>query len=535
MSNFASILNYRLEYARAEQIDREVLNLRQIALGREHPNTIASLNNLSTDLKGQERYQEAADLLRTALQDRRSSLRADSPQTLEMELNLVETFAAQDKTQDAAELEQRLESGLLGWIGAEFYQTTAIADRRQLIASQSAYQDVAISIALLSGTSDSAKEVAANAAIHFKELSVEEEAFLTHLSRRSSDLHVRHLAADITAIHGQMARASRFSSDQVSLANLSDELAHKEFELGRVSREYANELQVRRATVSDLRGTLGSDEGLLEIRQYKPVDFKGGGFGKPKWAGILVTGTGAVQVKDLGSVSDTTREVNSLLSDQSTEAARDSATRTLYKQLIEPFSQDIGRLDRLYVAPDGILYLVPFGALRTEDDRRFLEVKDVRLLQTGRDLLRPAPERRGRGLVAMGGIDFGATATPEEQVSVAGQARDKSAPSLPESPLPISLQSGITSLGLHGANEDIRVRSFEKLPSSREEVEEIGLLFGAAHPEEPPPVVLTDERATKGSLTLLPQPPRVLHLATHGFYHASKELQSVRCCCQVLL
>jgi hypothetical protein len=54
-----------------------------------------------------------------------------------------------------------------------------------------------------------------------------------------------------------------------------------------------------------------------------------------------------------------------------------------------------------------LLYLAPFAALRAPDGRRLAELKDVRLLQTGRDLLRPDPDQPATGLLALGGIDFG--------------------------------------------------------------------------------------------------------------------------------
>ena len=43
----------------------------------------------------------------------------------------------------------------------------------------------------------------------------------------------------------------------------------------------------------------------------------------------------------------------------------------------------------------------------------------MRLIQTGRDLLRAPPEQQGRGLLAMGGIDFGPVPTSEMQPPVA--------------------------------------------------------------------------------------------------------------------
>src|SRR3954464_11935355 len=80
-------------------------------------------------------------------------------------------------------------------------------------------------------------------------------------------------------------------------------------------------------------------------------------------------------------------------------------TRTR-RQLLLPFGEQLSRVQRLYVAPDGVLHLLSFGLLRAADGTRVLDSRDVRLVQSGRDLLRPAHDKPAKGLVAAGGIDF---------------------------------------------------------------------------------------------------------------------------------
>ncbi len=60
-------------------------------------------------------------------------------------------------------------------------------------------------------------------------------------------------------------------------------------------------------------------------------------------------------------------------------------------------------------------------------------------------------------------------------------------------------------------------RGFDPLASSGEEVAQIAFLYRAARPEEPVDV-WTDTDAAEARLTALNRPPRILHLATHGFY-----------------
>ena len=48
-----------------------------------------------------------------------------------------------------------------------------------------------------------------------------------------------------------------------------------------------------------------------------------------------------------------------------------------------------------------------FTALHWADGQRLAEALDLRLLQTGRDLLRPDPDQPAKGLLALIGIEFG--------------------------------------------------------------------------------------------------------------------------------
>ena len=187
-----------------------------------------------------------------------------------------------------------------------------------------------------------------------------------------------------------------------------------------------------------------------------------------------------------------------------------SAAKGLYAQLLVPFASAFSAKQRLYVAPDGILYLVPFAALGDEKGSRLVQSKDVRLLQTGRDLLRAAPERWQQGLIAMGGIDFGEL--------------PKSAPAQTSSDDPGSTSRAADAVGYARAAGAEAFRSgFRPLKFSKAEVEGIAALYGTARAEEGEPKPITGANATKATLMSLSRPPRVLHLATHAFFRPSTE------------
>jgi len=63
-----------------------------------------------------------------------------------------------------------------------------------------------------------------------------------------------------------------------------------------------------------------------------------------------------------------------------------------------------------------------------------------------------------------------------------------------------------------------QIGGFDPLKESLAEVNNIARDYAASRPEEPKPLVLKNNDATERALRELSPPPRVLHLATHGYY-----------------
>jgi hypothetical protein len=57
-----------------------------------------------------------------------------------------------------------------------------------------------------------------------------------------------------------------------------------------------------------------------------------------------------------------------------------------------------------------VLHRPPGSEKASDRDQLECLVAQIRLLQSGRDLLRPDPDKPAHGLLALGGIDFGAVA-----------------------------------------------------------------------------------------------------------------------------
>jgi tetratricopeptide (TPR) repeat protein len=412
MNNLAGLYKAQGRYGEAEPLLREALQIRCETLGPKHPDTLGSMNNLAELYQSQGRTGDAEPLYREVLQISRETLGPAHPHTLGTQTNLVVLLAAEGRIPAAAALQAQMEPQVLGWLGSELYSTESVSVRRGLVASQATYQDLALSLALAPGADPAAAELAASALLRFKNLLADEDAYLAHLSRTSADPNIRAAAEHVRALHAARARlfqdeASAAQVEQV--AQTARELDAAELELGRLSRTYSPSLQVRNVNVADLKAALASQPRrsvLLELRLFAPLDFRTGNGGAPHWAGVLVGGDGTVRVRDLGAVDDSLPAVQTTLAHPLDEAGG-AAQAELHRRLIAPFAADLAGVERLYVAPDGALDLISFGLLRDASGAAMEAGMDVRLLLSGRDLLIQPPPQTAKGLVAVGGIDFG--------------------------------------------------------------------------------------------------------------------------------
>jgi tetratricopeptide (TPR) repeat protein len=76
-------------------------------LGREHPDTLTSLNNLAALYQAQGRYQEAEPLYQRTLRAREQALGPDHPDTLTTVNDLAELYRAQGRYREAEPLYRR--------------------------------------------------------------------------------------------------------------------------------------------------------------------------------------------------------------------------------------------------------------------------------------------------------------------------------------------------------------------------------------------------------------------------------------------
>ena len=142
--------------------------------------------------------------------------------------------------------------------------------------------------------------------------------------------------------------------------------------------------------------------------------------------------------------------------------------QNLHTLLWEPFEYFLGKARNVFISPDGILNLLPFSALRNGSRSTLIEEHAIAYLTSGRELFAGGrkPARSPTELFLIANPEFG-----------------------------------------HGSQ-------FPPLPGTVNEARDIPPLLPGAHERK---VVLQGRNATKQAV-LKANSPRVLHLATHGYF-----------------
>jgi CHAT domain-containing protein len=289
------------------------------------------------------------------------------------------------------------------------------------------------------------------------------------------------LEGDVTGLQVRLMQTNRPAERE----QLLDDLVEYERRLGLAwIREDVphRRLSVLPATLAKVENDLHPDEVLLEYVLDDPTSYC-----------ISVTRHGAhVQALPIGRKEVETLAEH-LVHEVRARGTEVEASKRLFRALLEPIAE-AKTAERIIVAPDGALNLLPFEALRDNQGEYLLKSSVISYVPSGTilDVLRQASEneRAVSPFLGVGDVAY------ENQ---GGAGRRIAAP------------DSVRGRVLRGM-ADLSGMRLQDLPQTRGEVEEIGKIVG------PGAVILLGKDATETAFKKEPlEQFRVLHLAVHGF------------------
>ena len=289
------------------------------------------------------------------------------------------------------------------------------------------------------------------------------------------------LEGDISGLQAKLMQTNNAPEREQLLDNLVE--YERRLGLAWTKEDAPNQrLPVRPAVLTNVENDLHPDELLLEYVLDEPTSFC-----------IAVTRRGArVQTLPIGR-REVEKLVQQFVDDVRTKGAAIEVSKQLYRALVEPIPE-AKTATKLIIAPDGMLNLLPFEAIRDSQGEYLLKSRVLSYVPSGTilDVLRRARknERAPRPFLGVGDVAY-------ENQGGAGR----------RIPTPDTVRARLVR-----GMADLSGMRLQDLPETREEVERIGKIVGRDA------VILLGKDATETAFKKEPLDQfRVLHLAVHGF------------------
>jgi CHAT domain-containing protein/tetratricopeptide (TPR) repeat protein len=509
----------------AETLYRRVLALRRTALGESHPSYALTLSNLA-DVHYQRGDWEAAEPLHRQSGETFRAVFGDEHRYCSLNLRNRAAIAVRRGRPgealallgQAAAIDDRLAWQVLS-IGSESQRLAYLA------GIQEGYHWFLSLVARYLPDSPEAARAALDLVLRRKAVTTEALAVQREVVLEGRYPALRPKLEELLALRRQIAQktlagpgAEGAAVHRQILAEWQTRKERREAALARQVPELNLQQRLQATDGKAVASVLPPGSALVEIVRYEPFDFEAVTTrGEPRWRparylAFVLPAEQADQVKriDLGEAATIERLVAAfrsgvtgaedqraqrdvlMVDDEPVQAADTDDGAALRAAVFDPLAVTLGDRRRLLVAPDGELTRLPFEVLPTADGRRLIDDYQISYLGCGRDALRfgaaPVGQPTPPVLAADPDFDLAHKGPSAGQQEVNGGRRSR------------DLEGG----ALH----------FPRLPGTRREGERVAELLGV-RPWLDGDVLAKPLKQVRS--------PRILHLATHGFFLSDQQ------------
>jgi Uncharacterized protein conserved in bacteria len=513
LNNLAALYQSMGNYAEAESLSLQGLAINSQALGEAHPLFGATVTNLAMLYVAMGNYAVAEPFFHRALEILRRTVGEEHPGVARTLNNLALLSVATHREDEALALMQQAAAITDRMIG-QIFSTGSEGQRMAYMEAIEGHFYAFLSLVVNHLSADAGAVRAAadlvlrRKAIGAEALAEQRDAVLggkyPDLATNLKELNLLRMQIGQKTVAGPGAEGLEAHRNRLAEWNARKE--QLEAELARQIPEMNLEQKLSKASREVVALALPEDSVLVEFVRFHVFNFaavlaRGDQQWKPPHYLAFVLRAGEpdnVRMIDLGEADpiDTmiatfrtgiTGEAESRGAPESetvsgTASAQDSLD--LRTALFDPLTPAFGGRTRLLLAPDGNLARLPFEVLPTAGGRRVIDEYHISYLGAGRDILRFRTPANGQ---------------PSEPLVIADPdfdlAGDASGPSAPPSRQSREL--------------DLQTMHFSRLPGTRVEGERIATMLG---------VPAWFEGAALETRLKDRKSPRILHLATHGFF-----------------
>jgi len=487
LNNLAVFYQKESKYSKSEPLHIRSLAITEKALGPDHPDVAKSLNNLAWLYHYQGKYSKAEPLHVRSLAITEKALGPDHPDVANSldNLALVGLYLKGNGNINSILLLERALAIESSWLIRELPLMPDQARSDQIKKMSSSWQ---IPFGITEKLS-AARELALNTRLN-------RQGMLQEIQQRQGLLLSASgaLKEKIQDLQGVIQQLSSVNLPQAKRAVLNEQRNLLQSDL---YRELPN-LAIETVSIADVAKALPADGVLVEFQKYRPFDLS-----KPEWRSsqylaLVLKPNGSTTTINLGPAAaiDATIHKGLTATSQGFSDAPEIWAK-LSKQVMQPLLPHLSGSKQWFLSLDGELNRVPFAAIPApqKPEIPLAEAVQLRLITTGRELLRlQKPNANSTAALVMANPSYNLqTAVPSTESSLAVPAENQRRSAVIDS------------------------KQWQQLPATEQEGSQIAALLSSP--------LLSGTKATTTAL-LQQQGPKVLHIATHGFFVADQETKA---------
>ena len=533
MNNLATAYMAQRNYSQAELLLKNALSVDKKAWGSQHPVVAADLGNLGELKAAQHYFPESERLLKEAFSIDQTARGPNHPKIAKRALELAVLYYLQGKYIQAAPLFKR---GFENLARQFRYNFTYMSEQDRLAFLNTVRDYFPAYLAFCFNFRDRDPPLTGamyDLVLWEKGLVAESMASFRAKIATSGDEEALRLLNELTAHRAGVARL-RSAPTELTLQNQAkaDQLEEKanqiERELVKRSNIAAKHYSTPSLTWRDVHKALLAGEAAVEFVRIGFDAYAQRG-GQTQYVALVVTpaGTTFPALVPLGTADEleasALEDYRSLV--ENTAHASRSGLR-FYQAIWKPLEIKLAGTKRVYVSLDGLLNQISLAAVPTDNGRLLIETWDVRVVLSTKDIVHKKQLISDRTAVLIGDPQFDLS-EEQERAAVADLFASK-AP-LSQSPREIVQDTsrlypggGSTSMGRGLRSRDQADEQLQRLPGTGEEVRSLsGILAAAGWRVE----TYTGANALEETVKRV-RGPRVLHVATHGFFESDQRREN---------
>lgn len=522
LNNLATVDIARAKYSDAEPLIARAVKIDEKALGPDHPEVATDLNSLAVVYSKEGRYADAEPVFQRILAIHEKILGPDHPDLATDLTNFGLLYEYQNKYAQAEPLFQRAFSNLFQQFQYEFAYMT---EKERLGFLDTVAEDFPAYFSFVHRFHDKDPELIGsmyNLLLWEKGFVAGSVADMRRQIEVSGDAESLKLLNELTEKRTQIATLlNQQPQDREAWRKQVDQLRADadETEKALVARSstFAERRKLERATWQQVRDGLKPGDAAVEFAhfRYYETDWTD----KSYYVALVIThetkdepeyvflGTDAEIEGDAITHFQQQLRTRGVVAEQTAAALPGQGAYAAIWKPLEPALSDV---KRVYLAPDGVLNQLPLGIIPSADGALEMEKYDLRVVSSTRDILRTPPAHGAETALLVGNPLFSLT---EEQQHV---ALEKIAAARPESHTePTAAEGELSRDGGSGA-------ALPPLPGTGAEVDAIAQLMQQRQWKTE---IYTGDRALK-SVVEEASSPRVVHLATHGFFLPDQQIKN---------